>query len=262
MSENKIRLNLGDSDIELEVSPDGVAQLPDHLRQLLDANNRITAEVENLNRETVQEQSDTTNPTNDGVTDSFRGLPMSELIGAPLFAAADAQHRLAGIAWDFYEKIAFSTGKDKDGKETKITRILEFDLERPTVENGVPGKTVKQTVKAPFIGLVPIPSLLIDKVNVDFQMEVTDTNVTKTDTSAQTEASASAKWFSVSASVSGKVSTSRETTRTTNQTAKYQVHVEASQQHPTEGFSKLMDIMAACIEPIEGTQGGGGGGQS
>ena len=42
----------------------------------------------------------------------------------------------------------------------------------------------------------------------------------------------------------------RENTRMTNQTAKYQIHVTASQQPQTEGLSKLMDIMASCIEPI------------
>lgn len=39
--------------------------------------------------------------------------------------------------------------------------------------------TMSQSVKAPFIGLVPIPSLLIDRVDVDFQMEVTDTSNVK-----------------------------------------------------------------------------------
>lgn len=187
---------------------------------------------------------------NDDVTDKFRGLPMSELIGAPLIAAADAQQRLAGIAWDFYQKIAY----DGTGSSKK-TRLLEFDLERPIVEDGKVGGTLKQTVKAPFIGLVPIPSLLVDKIDVDFQMEVTDTNVSKSSSSASAEASASARWFGITASMSGKVSTSRENTRTTNQTAKYQVHVTASQQRPTEGLSKLMDIMASCIEPVPSSGG-------
>lgn len=57
--------------------------------------------------------------------------------------------------------------------------------------------------------------------------------------------------FGTSVSVQGKVGTSRENTRSTNQTAKYQVSVSASQQPPTEGLSKLMDIMASCVEPLE-----------
>ena len=110
--------------------------------------------------------------------------------------------------------------------------------------------TMSQSVKAPFIGLVPIPSLLIDRVDVDFQMEVTDTSNVKSTTNAEVEAKASAKHWFINAEISGKVTTARESTRMTNQTAKYQIHVTASQQPQTEGLSKLMDIMASCIEPI------------
>lgn len=177
------------------------------------------------------------------VTDNFKGLPMRELIAAPLIAAAEAQQELAATAWNFYQQIAF------DGKSGNKARILEFDVERPIQQNEKM-TTIKQTVKAPFIGLVPIPSLLIDRVDVDFQMEVTDTSNVKSTTNAEVETKASAKHWFINAEISGKVTTARENTRMTNQTAKYQIHVSASQQPQTEGLSKLMDIMASCIEPI------------
>lgn len=176
------------------------------------------------------------------VTDKFKGLPMRELIAAPLIAAAEAQQELAATAWNFYKQIAF----DDDGK---TARVLEFDIKRPIQQDGVM-TTMPQSVKAPFIGLVPIPSLLIDRVDVDFQMEVTDTSNVKSTTNAEVEAKASAKHWFINAEISGKVTTARENTRMTNQTAKYQIHVTASQQPQTEGLSKLMDIMASCIEPI------------
>lgn len=176
------------------------------------------------------------------VTDKFKGLPMRELIAAPLIAAAEAQQELAATAWNFYQKIAF----DEDGK---TARVLEFDIKRPIQQDGKM-TTMSQSVKAPFIGLVPIPALLIDRVDVDFQMEVTDTSNVKSTTNAEVEAKASAKHWFINAEISGKVTTARENTRMTNQTAKYQIHVTASQQPQTEGLSKLMDIMASCIEPI------------
>ena len=176
------------------------------------------------------------------VTDKFKGLPMRELIAAPLIAAAEAQQELAATAWNFYKQIAF----DDDGK---TARVLEFDIKRPIQQDGVM-TTMPQSVKAPFIGLVPIPSLLIDRVDVDFQMEVTDTSNVKSTTNAEVEAKASAKHWFINAEISGKVTTARENTRMTNQTAKYQIHVTASQQPQTEGLSKLMDIMASCSEPI------------
>ena len=85
------------------------------------------------------------------VTDNFKGLPMRELIAAPLIAAAEAQQELAATAWNFYQQIAF------DGKSGNKARILEFDIERPIQQDGKM-TTIKQTVKAPFIGLVPIPA--------------------------------------------------------------------------------------------------------
>ena len=176
------------------------------------------------------------------VTDKFKGLPKRELIAAPLIAAAEAQQELAATAWNFYQKIAF----DEDGK---TARVLEFDIKRPIQQDGKM-TTMSQSGKAPFIGLVPIPSLLIDRVDVDFQMEVTDTSNVKSTTNAEVEAKASAKHWFINAEISGKVTTARENTRMTNQTAKYQIHVSASQQPQTEGLSKLMDIMASCIEPI------------
>lgn len=177
------------------------------------------------------------------VTDNLKGLPMRELIAAPLIAAAEAQQELAATAWNFYQQIAF------DGKSGNKARILEFDVERPIQQDGKM-TTMPQSVKAPFIGLVPIPSLLIDRVDVDFQMEVTDTSNVKNTTNAEVETKASAKHWFINAEISGKVTTARENTRMTNQTAKYQIHVTASQQPQTEGLSKLMDIMASCIEPI------------
>lgn len=132
----------------------------------------------------------------------------------------------------------------------KKARVLEFEVERPIQQNDKI-TTIKQAVKAPFIGLVPIPSLLIDRVDVDFQMEVTDTSNVKSTTNAEVEAKATAKHWFINAEISGKVTTARENTRMTNQTAKYQIHVSASQQPQTEGLSKLMDIMASCIEPID-----------
>ncbi len=110
-------------------------------------------------------------------------------------------------------------------------------------------------MQAPFLGLVPIPSLLVDNVNIDFQMEVNAaTSSTSTKSSEATvDAHAEARFGffgSGSIDVHGKVSSSRENTRSTNQTAKYQVRVSARQQPPTEGLSKLMDIMASCTAPL------------
>lgn len=186
----------------------------------------------------------------DTVATKFTGLPIAELIAAPLTAVCDSQKKLAKSAFEFMNEIGFTT--DKDGKNP-VPRMLNFPLERP-IEGDF--ATQKITVHAPFLGLVPLPSLLIEDVQIDFQMEVTDTESSKSkeDKEASVDVNSSFNFGCFakgSVNVHGKVSSSRENTRSTNQTAKYQVHVSARQQRPTEGLSKLMDIMASCIEPVK-----------
>lgn len=187
---------------------------------------------------------------NNDASSKFSGLPIAELIAAPLTAACDSQKKLAQSAFEFMTEIGFD-GKDENGKAKP--RLLTFKLERP-----VEGATATQsiTVNAPFLGLIPLPSLLIDDVQIDFQMEVTttETSTEKSDKSGDSTVTSNFKFgcfANGSVSVNGKVSSSRENTRSTNQTAKYQVHVSARQQQQTEGLSRLMDIMASCIEPVK-----------
>ncbi len=168
----------------------------------------------------------------------FTGLPMDELISAPLIAVSEVQQQLTASTLDFYNKIAFEGNAE--------TRCLEFDLKRPVAESGDIGMQ-EVHVKAPFLGLVPIPSLLIDDVDINFQMEVTDASTSKNTENADV----TPNWFGTHVNVQGKVVTSRENTRSTEQTAKYQVSVSASQEQQTEGLSKLMDIMESCIEPLD-----------
>ncbi len=187
----------------------------------------------------------------DSIAEQFKGLPMSDLIGAPLTAVCDSQIKLAQATLQFIRQIAFT-----DAEGTK-TRLIEFDLERPA-ETPDGYKTIPTHVQAPFLGLVPTPALLVEDVNIEFQMEVAATEQSKSNTSAEVSSKASASWgfwgVKASVEVQGKVTSSRENTRSTNQTAKYQVRVNARQQQPTEGLARLMDVMAQCTAPLPATK--------
>lgn len=78
--------------------------------------------------------------------DKFKDIPMRDLIGGPLFAAAEAQEKLASTAWDYYQRIAYET--DENGNPTNKTRTLDFEQERAVTQDGVAGETTKQTLEA------------------------------------------------------------------------------------------------------------------
>ena len=69
--------------------------------------------------------------------------------------------KLAQSAFELMQEIDFN----EDGK----SRMVEFSFQRPIQGSPTPQDV---TVQAPFIGLVPLPNLLIDDIQVDFQMEM------------------------------------------------------------------------------------------
>lgn len=177
------------------------------------------------------------------IAEMMGGLPMNELIGAPLVSVVAAQRDLAHVMIDYVNDVGF------DDQDKTRARMLEFNLKKPVIRDDLV-TTTDLSIQAPVLGLLPTPALLVDHVTIDFQMEVTAATSEKSNTTAEASASASGGFFGAKFSVSGKVSTSKENTRSTNQTAKYQVHVEANQQPATECMGKLMDMFASCTEPI------------
>ena len=107
-------------------------------------------------------------PDKDNVVNKFVGIPTAELEAAPLVEVCDSHKRLAQSAFEFMQEMGFN--------EAGKTRMVEFNIQRQSEGSPTPQDI---TVQAPFIGLVPLPNLLIDDVQVDFQMEVTATEASR-----------------------------------------------------------------------------------
>lgn len=178
--------------------------------------------------------------TTDNVTNAFRSLPMEALIGEPFKSACSSNQLLANEMYDYIMKVAYT----KDGK----TRMLPFTLDQP-ITDAATGQLGKMTinVNAPFIGLTPIPSLLIDDVTVDFTMTVASSQREENESKFGATAEGGFWGWKFSASLSVSESHMRQS----NQSATYTVHAEARQQQQTEGLGRLMDIMANCIAPMQ-----------
>ena len=95
----------------------------------------------------------------------------------------DSQKKLAQSAYKFMTEIGFND----EGK----TRMVEYNLQRP-IEGYPTPQDIK--VQAPFLGLVPLPNLLIDDVQIDFQMEATTTKTSTEKLSTKGSSSANANF--------------------------------------------------------------------
>lgn len=194
------------------------------------------------------------------VADQFKGLPMSDLIGAPLTAACDLQIKLANATADFIRIVGFMPPEAGDGKPTiGDIRIASFKFDRPvkpvTADDNDPVKMETVSLDVPLLSILNIPALTIKTVDITFDMEVkaSESSKASTDTSASLEAEGKLGWglFSAKINVKGSVASHKENTRSSDQSAKYHVAVHASDTGMPEGMARVMDILAQAIQPTK-----------
>ena len=169
--------------------------------------------------------------------DQFKGLPMADLIGAPLQAACDAQVNLAQATANFIQTVGFvqpppaQPGQTPDATPLQV-RQVDFKFSRPraligtettpdpTVGTAAYSPTEDVTLSVPLLAIVKIPSLAINTVDIVFDMEVKNSESSKDSTDASAKMSADAKvgWgpFSLTVHVEGSVATHKENTRQTD----------------------------------------------
>jgi len=183
------------------------------------------------------------------IAEQFQGLPMKDLIGAPLSAATDAQVQLAKATADYISTV----GLLDDGSGNKVARTVEFTATQPVQADD--GSVTEQDFKmvAPMLAIVPMPALAVKTVNITFEMSVkTSTSSSKESSkSGSMSASASGGWgpFSLKAEIKGSIASSSKSQRSTDQSARYTVTVIAEQQPVPEGLSKLTDTLCQLVGP-------------
>lgn len=191
------------------------------------------------------------------IANQFSGLPMSDLIGGPLNAAATAQANLAAATASFINQVAF------DNPNSSQVRMVDFKFKRPTSTASADGGNINYgeeevSLSVPFISLVNTPALTIKKVDITFDMEVKETTSDKSTTDTKASMSSNARWGLFccrgTVNISGSVSSHKENTRSTDNSAKYHVQVYAEDTGMPEGLSRVYDILQSAIAPRSVTQ--------
>ena len=184
------------------------------------------------------------------IANKFTGLPIEQLITAPIIGMAKGQAQLNDVTWQYIQEVAFTKG---DNGKT-VARSLDVEMNR-VMTDGDTGEQSVQTLysKVPMLPLVPLPSLAITSADINFSMEVQtstqDTSSTSTESSVSASISGGFWGAKYKANISGKVATNRENVRKTDNSAKYEVAVHAEQLPATEGMLKLSDYLTQMLEP-------------
>ncbi len=194
------------------------------------------------------------------MADQFRGLDMSALIGGPLKAACEAQVMLAASTADFIENVGLEA-PDKNGVRKVRTTAFSFTRTASPDEKGNHG-TEEVKMAVPLLSIVKIPSLMIQNVNVTFDMEVKSSVSSEkiSDKSGSIDANAGLRIgpFSMNVKIKGSVSCHESNTRKSDNSAKYHVEVSAKDTGMPEGLARMLDILASASEPVSVSASGAG----
>lgn len=205
----------------------------------------------------------------------FTGLPMEDLIGGPLNAAAKANAAMALTQTRFLMETCFNKIEEKDaqGNQKPISYkpiMIEMSLERGVMttveENNKKTLKIKPVVtrfNLPLLTIIPVNSLGVNNVDITFEMEVkssySETENESKEAESKGEGSFETKlgWGPLSVSIKGSASYSSRDSSThdthyeKSNSAKYTVNVHAGQLPVPKGVNTVIEAFTQAIQPIE-----------
>ena len=177
------------------------------------------------------------------IANQFTGLPIENLISAPLLAAAKGQKALAATTAQFITEV----GMDSSGN-TKSVKFNYADGSEQVV------------LDVPLLSIINIPSLCVDEIDINFDMEVSTQSASKSSTDSSAELTVKGGFGCWSASFTGKVSHHSENSRSSDTSAKYTIAVKGKQEKP-EGLMKVLDMLNGSIGKGSSTDSSSDGGK-
>ena len=173
------------------------------------------------------------------IANQFTGLPIENLIAAPLLAASEGQKSLAATTAQFITEV----GMDSSGN----TKSVKFQYEDGTEQ---------VALDVPLLSIINIPSLCVDSIDVEFDMEVSTQSASTSSTDSSAELTVKGGVGCWSAQFQGKVSHHSENSRKSDTSAKYSISVKGKQEKP-EGLMKVLDMLNSSIGKSKGASGDG-----
>lgn len=171
-------------------------------------------------------------------------LPIDHMISAPLVAMMSAQVSASKQYADFLLTVCV---------EDKKAVAVEFDYDQTLVDTqGKLAGLATRRMRIPLLAAVTHPNICIEEGSIDFELEVSQSEATKSETGVDAELKGSLGWGFLKVSLSGKVTHHHEQTRQTDTRAKYSFHVSAKRQPPPESLMRVIDFMTdAAVKPLQ-----------
>lgn len=179
---------------------------------------------------------------NTDLVSQLNAIDFKKMIGGPLQAAVDAQVASALATVNFINEVGFSKAEGSDEKELIM---VDFTHERSDVNEA--GEEVKKKiyVKVPLIAMLPVPSLRIEHVIIDFNAKLNSVESSKVSEDIGVNAEVKAGWGPVSFKVSASYQRKSVTGVEVKKEFALNVNVKAVQDEMPAGLERILGMLSA-----------------
>ena len=171
-------------------------------------------------------------------------LDFANLIGGPLNAIVEAQAKSAISTANFIKQVGF--------KEDGSVITTDFSVTKTNNE----GRKQEFKLSVPFLTMLPVPYIKIDEAVVEFNAKITSTTESSSESSFKQEvnASASGRYWFVSAKVSSKTSYQKKSANSDKEERTFDMHVKvtASNTDMPAGTEKILNILEESMHETAG----------
>lgn len=194
--------------------------------------------------------------------EELRQIPFSELIGAPMKAAIEAQALAAQSTIEFIQKVGFKTAAGGVEPDDLLFADTANDADAGELRNVTFSYTKKDETEqpaefrltVPLLAVAPVPYIRIDEMTIDFSAKLTDAIERKTEAAFNLNTSVSGKyssfWSPIKLEFRASSTFSTKTAAASSQKREYRldIHVRAVQDEMPAGLSKVLDILEDAIQ--------------
>lgn len=213
------------------------AERPDAGELVNEVAGQLAAAVGRMSRAPLPSRA----PSTDHVSE-LNNIDFRKMIGGPLQAAVDAQVASSLATVDFINKVGF-TAPDSNGKRDLV--MVEFTHTRKDVDAEGNPTTKEAFIKVPLLAMLPIPSLRIEHVIIDFNVKLNSVESSSTSTELGVNAEVKGGWGPVSLKVSASYQRKTATNVEVKKEYSLNVNVKAVQDEMPAGLEKIFNMLAA-----------------
>lgn len=176
------------------------------------------------------------------LTSELNNIDFRKMIGGPLQAAVDAQVASSLATVDFINKVGFTDDGNGGGRELVM---VDFSHKRKDVN--AEGQVVEKdiAVRVPLIAMLPVPSLRIEHVIIDFNVKLNSVESSSTSDQLGVNAEVKGGWGPVSFKVSASYQRKTATNVEVKKEYALNVNVKAVQDEIPAGLEKVLGILSA-----------------